>query len=53
MLMKPCITVITIGVDALEKSLQFDRDGLGCEQEGIVGEEFEHDAVGFIEWQAG
>ena len=36
--MKPCITVITLGVDDLEKSLQFYRDGLGFETEGIVGE---------------
>jgi len=53
MLMKPYITVITLGVDDLEKSLQFYRDGLGFETEGIVGEEFEHGAVVFIELQAG
>ena len=51
--MKPSITVITLGVDDLEKSLQFYRDGLGLETEGIVGEEFEHGAVVSTELQAG
>ena len=51
--MKPRITVITIGVDDLERSLRFYRDGLGLFTEGIVGEEFEHGAVVFIELQAG
>lgn len=35
--MKPRITVITLGVDDLEKSLEFYRDGLGFVTEGIVG----------------
>ena len=51
--MKPRITVITIGVDDLERSLRFYRDGLGLVTEGIVGEEFEYGAVVFIELQAG
>jgi len=51
--MKPRITVITVGVDDLERSLRFYRDGLGFETEGIVGEEFEHGAVVFFELQAG
>lgn len=33
--MKPRITVITIGVDDLERSLRFYRDGLGFATEGI------------------
>jgi catechol 2,3-dioxygenase-like lactoylglutathione lyase family enzyme len=32
--MKPRITVITIGVDDLERSLRFYRDGLGLKTEG-------------------
>jgi uncharacterized protein len=32
--MKPRITVITIGVDDLERSLSFYRDGLGLNTEG-------------------
>ena len=51
--MKPRITVITIGVDDLEKSLRFYRDGLGLETEGIIGTEFEHGAVAFFDLQAG
>ncbi len=33
--MRPRITVITIGVDDLESSLGFYRDGLGLKTEGI------------------
>jgi len=51
--MKPRITVITLGVDDLEKSLQFYRNGLGFPTEGIVGEEFEHGAVVFFDLQGG
>lgn len=51
--MKPRITVITLGVDDLERSLRFYGDGLGLSTEGIVGEEFEHGAVVFIELQSG
>lgn len=51
--MKPRITVITLGVDDLERSLRFYRDGLGFETEGIVGTEFEYGAVVFIELQSG
>ena len=51
--MKPCITVITIGVDDLEASLRFYRDGLGFATEGIVGKEFAYGAVVFIRLQPG
>ena len=51
--MKPQITVITIGVDDLEASLRFYRDGLGFATEGIVGKEFEYGAVVFIDLQPG
>jgi uncharacterized protein len=50
---KPRITVVTIGVDDLERSLRFYRDGLGLSTEGIVGTEFEHGAVAFFDLQAG
>ena len=53
MSMKARIAVITLGVDDLEKSLRFYRDGLGLKTEGIVGKEFEHGAVAFFELQAG
>lgn len=53
MLMKPRITVITIGVDDIEISLRFYRDGLGLMTEGIIGKEFEQGAVAFFDLQAG
>ena len=51
--MKPRITILTLGVDNLEKSLTFYRDGLGLATQGIVGQEFEHGAVAFFELQSG
>jgi hypothetical protein len=51
--MKPSITVITIGVNDLEESLRFYRDGLGFPTEGIIGKEFEYGAVVFIQLQGG
>jgi len=51
--MKPRITVLTLGVDDLERALTFYRDGLGLPTEGIVGREFEHGAVAFFDLQAG
>lgn len=52
-MMKPRITVLTLGVDDLERSLTFYRDGLGLPTEGIIGKEFEHGAVAFFDLQAG
>ena len=51
--MKPRITLVTLGVDDLERSLVFYRDGLGLKTPGIVGKEFEHGAVVFIDLQPG
>lgn len=51
--MEPRITVITLGVDDLERALRFYRDGLGFKTEGIIGQEFEHGAVAFFDLQAG
>lgn len=51
--MKPRITVITLGVDDLERALKFYRDGLGLPTKGIVGTEFEHGAVAFFDLQHG
>ncbi len=51
--MKPRITLLTIGVDDLERSLAFYRDGLRLPTAGIVGREFEHGAVAFFDLQAG
>jgi catechol 2,3-dioxygenase-like lactoylglutathione lyase family enzyme len=51
--MKPRISVVTLGVSDLEKSLVFYRDGLGLPTEGIVGREFEHGAVAFFDLAGG
>ncbi|HLA61280.1 MAG TPA: hypothetical protein VK626_03460 [Nitrospiraceae bacterium] len=47
--MKPRITVITLGVDDLERALRFYRDGLRLPTQGIVGTEYEHGAVAFFD----
>ena len=41
--MKQRITALTIGVDDLERSLAFYRDGLGFQTNGIIGTEFKGD----------
>lgn len=51
--MKPRVTVITIGVDDLEESVKFYRDGLGWPTQGIIGTEFEHGAAAFFDLQPG
>lgn len=51
--MKPRITLITLGVDDLERSVAFYRQGLGLDSEGVVGTEFEHGAVAFFELHGG
>ncbi|WP_194724012.1 VOC family protein [Noviherbaspirillum malthae] len=51
--MKPRITVLTLGVDDLERAVAFYGDGLGFPTQGIIGKEFEHGAVAFFDLQAG
>ncbi|MDQ7777339.1 VOC family protein [Paracoccus aminovorans] len=51
--MKPRISVLTLGVADLERSLSFYRDGLGLPTKGIVGQEFEHGAVAFFDLSGG
>jgi uncharacterized protein len=51
--MQPRITVITLGVDDLERAVTFYRDGLGLKTDGIVGTEFEYGAVAFFDLQIG
>lgn len=51
--MKPRITLLTLGVDDIERAVAFYRDGLGLSTKGIVGTEFEHGAVAFFELQSG
>ena len=51
--MEPRFTVLTLGVDNLERSLAFYRDGLGFPTQGIIGKEFEHGAVVFFDCSNG
>lgn len=51
--MEPRFTILTLGVDNLEKAMIFYRDGLGLHTQGIVGTEFEHGAVVFFDLQHG
>lgn len=51
--MKPRISVFTLGVADLERSVSFYRDGLGLPTKGIVGQEFEHGAVAFFDLSGG
>lgn len=51
--MKPRISVITIGVQDLERSVAFYRDGLGWPTDGIIGQEFEYGAVAFFMLDSG
>jgi catechol 2,3-dioxygenase-like lactoylglutathione lyase family enzyme len=51
--MKPRVTLITLGVDDLERALRFYRDGLGLATEGVVGRQFAYGAVAFFDLQPG
>jgi catechol 2,3-dioxygenase-like lactoylglutathione lyase family enzyme len=51
--MKSRINIITLGVDYLERSLRFYRDGLGFPTDGIIGQEFDHGAVALFELHGG
>jgi catechol 2,3-dioxygenase-like lactoylglutathione lyase family enzyme len=51
--MNPRITLITLGVDDLERAVSFYRDGLGFSTKGIVGTEFENGAVAFFNLESG
>lgn len=51
--MQPRITVITLGVENLERAVAFYRDGLDLPTNGIVGSEDEHGAVAFFDLQDG
>ncbi|HEX5493513.1 MAG TPA: VOC family protein [Mycobacteriales bacterium] len=46
--MKPRITVITLAVRDLDRSVGFYRDGLGWDTPGIIGQEVENGAVAFF-----
>ncbi len=51
--MKPRMTILTLGVDDLDRAVGFYRDGLGFATKGIVGQQFEYGAVAFFDLQSG
>jgi catechol 2,3-dioxygenase-like lactoylglutathione lyase family enzyme len=51
--MKPRITLITLGVDDLQRAVSFYRDGLGFVTKGIIGTEIENGAVAFFNLESG
>jgi len=51
--MDPHITVITLAVADLERSVAFYRDGLGLATKGVIGKDIENGAVAFFNLQAG
>jgi catechol 2,3-dioxygenase-like lactoylglutathione lyase family enzyme len=52
-LMQPRLTVLTLGVADLGRSVAFYRDGLGWPTQGIVGEGIPNGAVAFFNLQPG
>lgn len=52
-MMHPKISVLTLAVDDLERSIAFYKDGLGFQTKGIVGTEFEYGAVAFFSLESG
>ena len=51
--MNPHITLLTLGVDDLERAVAFYRDGLGFKTKGIVGAEIDNGAVAFFNLRSG
>jgi uncharacterized glyoxalase superfamily protein PhnB len=51
--MRPQITLLTLGVDDLDRSVRFYHEGLGFPTDGIVGTELEHGAVAFFDLHHG
>lgn len=51
--MQPRVTLITLGVDDLDRAVKFYAEGMGLKTEGIVGREFAFGAVAFFELQGG
>lgn len=51
--MESRFTILTLGVDSLERSYKFYHEGLGLASKGIVGKEFEHGEVVFFDLKNG
>ena len=50
---KPSITVLTLGVDDLNRAFAFYREGLGFPSEGILGADDDHGGVAFFDLNLG
>jgi len=50
---KPRISVVTLAVENLERSMRFYRDGMRLQTDGVIGTEFEHGAVVFYNLRGG
>ena len=51
--MKQRINFLTLGVNDLQKSLKFLRDGFGWHTQGIIGTEYEHGAIVLFDLSGG
>jgi uncharacterized glyoxalase superfamily protein PhnB len=51
--MESRFTILTLGVDDLEKAFKFYHEGMGLASKGIVGKEFEHGEVAFFDLKNG
>jgi uncharacterized glyoxalase superfamily protein PhnB len=51
--LEPRFTILTLGVDDLQKSFKFYHEGMGLASKGIVGKEFEHGEVAFFDLKNG
>jgi catechol 2,3-dioxygenase-like lactoylglutathione lyase family enzyme len=51
--MRSRLGIITLGVENLQASLKFYRDGLGLKSKGIIGEQWEHGAIVLFELEGG
>jgi len=51
--MKPRISMITLGVDDLEKSYKFYHEGLGLPSQGIIGKEYKRGEIALFDLKNG
>ena len=51
--MEPRFTVLTLGVDDIEKSFKFYHEGLGFASPGMIGKEYEHGEAAFFDLKHG
>ena len=51
--MESRFTTLTLGVDNVERSFKFYHEGLGLSSKGIIGKEFEHGEIAFVDLKNG